>query len=208
MMRWSLPRPRHATVVAYLALFVAGTGTAAAATGGTFLLGKSNSATSVTGLTNSKGTALSLSAKSGSAPLTVNSTTKVSRLNADLLDGLTSSQLQRRTEKTCSTAVKSIAASGTVECTVAPKIKTTVVTGYIDNLAGSATCPAGSTLLSGGFDLPFATEANRDYVRKSGPTQSYIGGPYDTWTVTLDPPTNDYQVNPQSKVYAVCGSVA
>ena len=43
-----LRRPSHASIVAYLALFVAATGTATAATGGSFLLGKSNSANHAT----------------------------------------------------------------------------------------------------------------------------------------------------------------
>ena len=82
-------RPAHATVIAYLALFFALGGTAYAATGGTFLLGRSNAATSPTTLTNSAGTPLALNAKAGYAPLGVNSTTKVGRLNSDLLDGWT-----------------------------------------------------------------------------------------------------------------------
>ena len=40
--RRGMKRPQHSTVVAYLALFVALGGTASAATGGTFLLGRSN----------------------------------------------------------------------------------------------------------------------------------------------------------------------
>ncbi len=47
-----LRRPSHASIVAYLALFVAATGTATAATGGSFLLGKSNSANHATALSN------------------------------------------------------------------------------------------------------------------------------------------------------------
>jgi hypothetical protein len=81
----------HATVVAYIALFMAMGGTAVAATGGSFILGKSNSADAVSTLTNSTGPALSLRAPSGSAPLRVNRTVKVANLNADLLDGRDSS---------------------------------------------------------------------------------------------------------------------
>jgi hypothetical protein len=100
-------RPSHATVVAYLALFVALGGTTYAATGGNFILGQSNSASSTTSLTRTganaaKGlqvtntgtgagaTALGLSVASGHAPFTVNSGTKVANLNADKLDGLDS----------------------------------------------------------------------------------------------------------------------
>jgi hypothetical protein len=80
-------RPRHGTVVAYVALVVALGGTASAATGGTFLLGKSNSATHLTTLTDKKGTALSLKSKKGAPPLKVNRSARVRNLNADLLDG-------------------------------------------------------------------------------------------------------------------------
>lgn len=115
-----LSRPSHGTVVAYVALFFAMSGTAVAATGGSFILGKANSASTVTGLTNSAGTPLNLKAKSGYAPLVVNSTKKVTALNADLLDGLDSTRLQRRVTGTCPTgyAMTGIAASGTVTCTL------------------------------------------------------------------------------------------
>lgn len=96
-----LRRPSHATVVAYLALVVTlGGGTAYAATGGTFLLGKSNSASTTTALTRTTvGAPLSLLAKPGSAPLAVNSTVKVTRLNADLLDGKDSTAFQPKIAK-------------------------------------------------------------------------------------------------------------
>jgi hypothetical protein len=101
-------RPSHATVVAYLALFVALGGTTYAATGGNFILGQPNSASSTTSLTRTgantaKGlqvtntstgagaTALGLNVASGHAPFTVNSGTKVTNLNADKLDGIDSS---------------------------------------------------------------------------------------------------------------------
>lgn len=114
----SLHRPSHATVVAYTALFFAMGGTAVAATGSTFLTGRSNTATTVTSLTNGAGTPLSLGARAGYAPLAVNSTTKVGRLNADLLDGLDSTSLQRRVTGVCASgsAMTGVAANGTVTC--------------------------------------------------------------------------------------------
>jgi hypothetical protein len=80
-------RPSPAIFIATGALFVALSGTAYAATGGTFLLGKSNTATSVTSLTNSAGAALHLSSKAGTPPLTVNSAVQVPNLNASTVDG-------------------------------------------------------------------------------------------------------------------------
>jgi hypothetical protein len=71
---------------------VIGSGTAYAATGGKFILGKSNAATATSTLTNTKGTALSLSSKAGTPSLKVNRTTKVANLNSDLLDGLDQSR--------------------------------------------------------------------------------------------------------------------
>ena len=100
-------RPSHATVVAYLALFVALGGTTYAATGGNFILGQSNSANATTSLASSStgpalkvtstsagfATALGLNVPSGHAPFTVNSGTKVTNLNADKLDGKDASVL-------------------------------------------------------------------------------------------------------------------
>lgn len=78
-----------------VAALVLGSGSAYAATGGNFILGKSNSAGATTTLSNANGTALSLNSKSGTAPLKVNRTTKVTNLNADLLDGRDSTYFAR-----------------------------------------------------------------------------------------------------------------
>jgi hypothetical protein len=73
------------------ALVISLSGTAVAATGGTFLLGKSNKAATVTGLTNSKGTALSLTAHSGDPALKVSNSVRIPSLNASLLSGKSAS---------------------------------------------------------------------------------------------------------------------
>ena len=106
------------SALAALIIAVGATGTAVAATGGTFILGKSNSATTLTTLSNTKGTALSLKAPSGSPALAVSNTNKVARLNADLLDGLNSSQLQRRVSGTCAgvLAIQGIGTGGGATC--------------------------------------------------------------------------------------------
>jgi hypothetical protein len=115
-----LKRPSHATVVAYLALFFAMGGTAVAATGSTLISGRANSATTTTSITNSNGTALALTSRTGTAPLAVSNTVKVGRLNADLVDGVDSTQLQRRVGATCPSgyAMTGINANGTVACTL------------------------------------------------------------------------------------------
>lgn len=68
-----------------------------AATGQSLVLGKANKASTLTSLQRTTaGPALTIKVKPGSAPFTVSNGTKVARLNADLLDGLDSSQLRSR----------------------------------------------------------------------------------------------------------------
>ena len=84
-------RRSPATAIALVALFFSVSGTAYAATGGDFLLGKSNTANTVTSLSNKKGTALSLSSNSSAPSLSVSNSVEVPNLNASELDGSTSS---------------------------------------------------------------------------------------------------------------------
>lgn len=71
-----------------------------AATGKPLLLGKTNQASKTTTVKTARGPALKLRTKATAPPLKVTSGRKVSRLNADLLDGLDSSRLQTRTLST------------------------------------------------------------------------------------------------------------
>lgn len=92
-------RGRAIPVLLAALILVGGANVAAyAATGGSFLLGKSNTASRVTLLSRTRtGPVLSLHAKSsGSAPLTTNARGRVANLNADELDGLDSTSLQNR----------------------------------------------------------------------------------------------------------------
>lgn len=107
-------RPSPSMVVALLALFLAG-GAGYAATGGSFILGQANTATSPSSLTASindrvlkltntnTGTgasALGLNVAPGHAPFLVQSTSgKVLNLNGDKLDGLDSTAFLRATGK-------------------------------------------------------------------------------------------------------------
>lgn len=122
--------PSHGTVIAYLALFMAMSGTAVAATGGTFILGRSNAASTQTVLTNSgTGPVLALSTRTGQAPLAVSASSgKATNLSADKIDGLDSSAfarssalsgLQRRVGGICGAgmAMTGVNADGTVTCT-------------------------------------------------------------------------------------------
>ncbi len=180
-------RPSHATVVSYLALTLALSGTAYAATGGTFLLGKPNTASTQTTLTSTGGTPLVLNAKSGYAPLATNSTTKVNRLNADLLDGVDSAALQRRLITNCAqgSAVRAIAQNGTVACEVT-KAKVIQTVESIDATPGSedlgfgyAGCWPGYAVVGGG------------YVTGTGPNPPSALAEYATPLSFTDPETHE-----------------
>ena len=99
-------------VVSIVALIVALGGAGYSATGGNFILGKSNTATTSSRLTadingrtlalrnrnaGSAATPLALIAAAGHPPFTVNTATKVRNLNADRLDSLDSTQFPRKT---------------------------------------------------------------------------------------------------------------
>jgi hypothetical protein len=144
-----LRSPGYFALGALSALFIGG-GTAYAVNGSSLLIGRSNSATLPTSLSNPAGTALSLSSKAGTAPLRVNDSTKVSRLNADLVDGLDGGAL----------ALK----SG----------RTGIIVGSEDDADGfvnTARCPSGATATGGGG---FAT-GTRDYLYYSGPDYTSEG---------------------------------
>ena len=105
-----------AMIVALAALFVALSGVGVAATGGNFILGQSNTATTNTSLSapvaggkalqltnndtsNAASTALGLNVASGHAPFTVNTGVKVNGLNTDKLDGFDSASFLPKTGK-------------------------------------------------------------------------------------------------------------
>jgi hypothetical protein len=83
-------------VVAGVALTIGVAGVGYSATGGSLVLGSANSANRTTTLAGTAGPALSLKVPAASAPLAVSNAVKVSRLNADLLDGVDSSAFQRK----------------------------------------------------------------------------------------------------------------
>jgi hypothetical protein len=115
-MRHLLKRPSPAMGVALIALFIALSGTTYAATGGNFILGQANTATTQTSLTAGVGGAkvlqltntstasgaegLGITVGTNKAPIRVNSTAgKAANLNSDKLDGLDSTAFLRTTGK-------------------------------------------------------------------------------------------------------------
>lgn len=146
-------------LLAIAAVAVIGTGIADAATGGTLILGRGNTETTTAVLTNTKGTPLSLRAPSGKAPLSVNTKVKVPNLNADLLDGLDSTQLQRRLAHTIVVSPASTAvASGTA-----------LTTAYATAAANATvTAPWVVLLEPGAYDLNGASLSLHADVQLSG----------------------------------------
>ncbi|MEO6351424.1 MAG: hypothetical protein ABIP53_12300, partial [Candidatus Limnocylindrales bacterium] len=117
LLRISRCTPSPAAVISLLALFVALGGTAYAATGGTFILGQKNSANVVTTLKSTSSSAVTLSvintggkpaakftANDGVAPFQVTSGAMVPNLNADMLDGLSATDMMIGTGRVSSAA--------------------------------------------------------------------------------------------------------
>jgi hypothetical protein len=161
-----LHRPSHATVVAYLALFVAMSGTAVAATGNVFILGQDNRADHASVLANWSGTPLELRAKSGKAPLRVNTEKRVRHLNADLLDSKDSTTFMAALcPEGASIPFHAAVAAG---CTQVTKVSgpMQVSPSWLPQVPGRLLlCPAGSQVVSGGYTLADDTVK----VSESGP---------------------------------------
>lgn len=189
-----LARMRRLRPAAFLAGFLAaivltGGGAAAyAANGGSLLIGRSNSATATTTLTNTRGTPMKLVAKPGYPPLAVNSTRTVQYLSADRLDGLSSGSFALAAGQTGAVTGDSDWYDVDDDGTGDPES---------DLIISWATCPDGSKLTGGGYD---------NYA--SGYTVSEFPD-VDTWVVvteangTVDPtdvPAEDLIA------YAVCYS--
>ena len=176
------PHISPALVISLVALFVSMSGAAWAATGGDFILGQANSATTQTGLTAnfagktlqltntstaSGATPLGLTPGAGRPPLVTPSSTKVTNLNADKLDGLDSTQLQRRVTGACAadSAVQSVAADGSVSCAAFPHAGITTIGNAIgpfpasDDI-GHFTTTGGTLLFSFSASASSATAPN------------------------------------------------
>ena len=170
-------------VVALVALAVAAGGTNAYAAAKNFVLNVSNTSSAQTTLNGSAvagkalqvtntnaasgATALGLSVAPGHAPFTVDSPAKVTDLNADLLDGLDSTQLQQRVTGTCAadSAVKGVAADGSVSCSAFPHAGITTIGNAIgpfpasDDI-GHFTTTGGTLLFSFSASASSATAPN------------------------------------------------
>ena len=157
---------------ALFAVAVAGGG-AVAATGGKFILGQSNTAGGTTTLTAKHGSALSLRS-TGAPALKVNNARRVPNLNADRLDGLSSTSFARATAKTGAFDFSGV-------------LVDIDQNGLDDAIVAQASCPTGSQLTGGG---------SADYTTKGVVIES-APYPNDTYVVvalideaTVEDPTN------------------
>jgi hypothetical protein len=202
-MRWETLKRQATSAVAIGAgcLLVFGTGVATAATGGGFVLGRSNYESSPSSLSNTAATggpALRLhTAKSSTPNFAVSNSTKIPHLNADLLDGLSSSAFQHRLASSCSagSAISGVSASGVVTCVAIPLGGAT----SIDALAGTPCAGVHDPFFPGSF--AGTLQVGYDYGSE-GVTlvctstlrhlklTYYIGFSGNTSSVTLSSPTD------------------
>ena len=148
-----------ATIAVTLALIIGAAGFADAATGGTFLLGRSNTDNATSVLTDTTGVPLSLNAPSGKSPLSVNSTLQVNRLNAQYVGGQSAKQLQ---------------ATGGVGMT-APAIDIPLPTEVTTQVAATGKLAAGTYYVSATAML-YAGGTSPIYCRINGAPTNWGGG--------------------------------
>jgi hypothetical protein len=185
-----LTRIRRLRPAAFIAGFLAalvltGGGAAAyAANGGSLLIGRSNSATATTTLTNTRGIPMKFVAKPGYPPLTVNSTTTVPYLSADRLDGLSGGSFALAGGQT-----------GTIlgETEWAPLVEGGDPDPASGLLVSWADCPTGSKLTGGG---------NENFVLNS---YTHVDAPLgQTWYALSDASVDDGDTPDDLLAYAVC----
>lgn len=159
---------------------VVGSGTAYAATGGNFILGKSNSAGATTTLSNGNGTALALKSRSGTPAFKVGNSVKVPNLNADRLDGKDSSSF-------ASVAGRTGYVYGSGQWQDADG------DGISDYVLAIAECPSGTQLTGGGL---------ADYTVSGVLVSSQPFGAGGWGVVVMADPGQDSAADVES--YAVC----
>jgi hypothetical protein len=179
---------RRGTVAAafgVVGLVVGGIGVAAASSGGVFILGEHNAATSVTTLSNSKGSALALKSKHGTAPLTVNSSKEVKHLNAAMVGGSTASSLKSTGSSAATNfPLGTVGAINTEPTAVAATAKLKKGTYYV-----TATATLDVPTDAGGYCTVLTTSPGTTDTQSfhSASTQTGLDSLSDTRPVTVSP---------------------
>src|ERR1700722_19711621 len=148
-----------ATVAVSVALVIGAAGFADAATGGNFLLGKTNTENATSVLTNTTGGPLSLNAPPGKSPLSVNSSLQVNRLNAQYVGG---------------ESAKHLNTTGGVGLT-APAADIALPMSATTSVASTGALPAGTYYVSATAML-FAGGTSPVYCRVIGAPTNWGGG--------------------------------
>jgi hypothetical protein len=154
-----------AAVAVTVALIIGAAGFADAATGGNFLLGKTNTDNATSILSDSTGIPLALRAPSGKSPLSVTSTTQVNHLNAQYVGGDSASQLR----STGGVGITAVAAD------IALPVDTYV------SVASTGPLPAGIYYASATADLEGASGTGYcKIIGSAGSVPTNWGGGYST----------------------------
>lgn len=152
------------------AMLVLGTGSAVAATGGKLILGHTNASARTTVISDTKGTPLSLKAPSSKPALAVSNSKLISKLNADMLDGKSSSSFALTTGGT-----------GEYVNVYAPIAIDLNQDGTDDATAVFATCPAGSVPTGGGVYNPTGAAIEDGELAPSSELKSGKNGKTDSY---------------------------
>jgi hypothetical protein len=153
-----------------VAVIVAGTGLAGAATGGNFILGRANYESSKASLSNSAGIPLKLSAPSGVAPLQVSGKALVHNLNVQYVGGLDATALQAtggdgytapRTDIAIDTAGELVAATGALPAGTYYVNATAYMYVAAGNVGANCQLFTGSSI---GWNIYFAQGGNDSQV--------------------------------------------
>jgi hypothetical protein len=217
--QWFRSHLTYANVVATSSLFIVLGGTTYAATGGNFILGRPNTANSQTSLTASPSfagkalqltntntgagaTALGLNVASGHAPFTVNSGTKVDKLNTDKLDGIDSSgflgvnakaaDAELLDGKNSTDFLSHDVVLNTADVTVNPGFGST----------GSVGCPGSTVALGGG--VGFVGGGGGPLIQPGSPM--IISRPNDPLNGWIGGMTNNFSAPLTMRVYVICTS--
>jgi hypothetical protein len=177
-------RLRHSVVAVCLLIVVTAGTAAAAAPGDPFKLGVLNTINNLTRLegnvttallriTNATGPALDLRVPAAKAPLVVNSSTKVVNLNADKIDSVDSTQLQRRVTGICPAgqSIRAIGAGGGVTCELdnGKDLARTVIVSPV------GTAVQNGTALLAAHNAIVGASATNPYLLKIEPGQFNLG---------------------------------